>query len=68
MTKVGITITCQRCNKEQPMIEIDHWNLVRWRDGFKIQDAMPDLTPGQRELIISGTCEKCFDEMFPKGE
>ena len=64
MTKVGITITCQRCLVEQPMIEIDHWNLVRWRDGYKIQDAMPDLTPGQRELIISGTCEKCFDEMF----
>ena len=64
MSKVGITVTCQRCGKEQPTIEIDHWNLVRWRDGAKIQDCMSQLTPAERELLITATCDKCFNEMF----
>lgn len=29
-----------------------------------IQDLMPYLSPGERELLISGTCGPCFDSMF----
>ena len=64
MTWVGITVICQCCKVKQPIIEIEHIHLQRWRDGYKIQDAMPGLTPAERELLISATCEKCFDEMF----
>jgi len=62
--KVGITITCQVCGKEQPPLEIFHHQLVAWRDGFKIQDALPNLSPGERQLLMSATCEPCFDRMF----
>ena len=65
--KVGITIECRVCGKDQPTIEIRHTQLIKWRDGWKIQEAMPQLTPDERELIISGTCGPCFDKMFPPG-
>jgi hypothetical protein len=29
-----------------------------------IQDHFPHLTDDERELIISGTCGSCFDDMF----
>jgi hypothetical protein len=32
--------------------------------GTFIQDALPDLSDDQRELLISGTCRECFDLMF----
>jgi len=40
-------------------------DMVDWLSGsLAIQDAMPYLTPGERELFLSGTCNDCFDSMF----
>ena len=36
----------------------------RWKSGVHAQDALVSLSAGERELLISGTCEACFDEMF----
>lgn len=33
-----------------------------WKDGMLIQDAMPSLTKDDRELLLSGTCPKCWDK------
>ncbi len=38
--------------------------IVRWKAGELIQRVMPELTPDQRELLISQTCGDCFDDMF----
>lgn len=41
----------------------------KWKNGEGyVQDLFPMLTPGERELLISGTCEPCFDAMFPEEE
>lgn len=37
---------------------------ANWKDGLLIQDAMPSLTQDDRELLISGTCPKCWDAMW----
>ena len=39
-------------------------NLQRWLKGEHIQNAFPTLTPGERELFITGIDEKLWDEMF----
>lgn len=40
-----------------------------WMSGsVNIQRAMPRVPAAERELLISGTCGSCFDEMFPPGE
>ena len=43
---------------------VSNHDLKRWEDGELIQDAMPYLSAGERELLISGVCGKCFDKMF----
>lgn len=47
--------------------------IKAWQKGRKenpsrtpfIQDALPELSPAQREVLISGTHDECFDKMFP---
>ena len=34
-----------------------------WRSGTHIQDAMPNLTNEEREMLMSRTCAKCWDDM-----
>lgn len=37
----------------------------RWRvEGVLIQDALPDLTPAQREILITGIGPEEWDETF----
>lgn len=37
----------------------------KWKAGEGyVQDLFPMLSAGDRELLISGTCEPCFDAMF----
>lgn len=31
-----------------------------------IQRALPELTPGQREQLLSGSHEDCYDKAFPE--
>ena len=40
--------------------EGDYW---KWRRRDKIQDAMPYLTPSERERLITGICDECWDKM-----
>jgi hypothetical protein len=67
-TKVTISIVCNNCNRLQKSIVIKHRQLHSWVQGAKIQDAMPELTPAERELLISATCDTCFQKMFAGGE
>ena len=37
---------------------------VKWQSGqAQIQDVLSYLDPGDRELIISGRCDSCWQEM-----
>ena len=40
----------------------------RWRGGELIQNAFPDLTPDEREQLISGTCPGCWDRYMSDEE
>jgi hypothetical protein len=63
---------CVSCKKEVE-INVDS-NLVRiWIDLPKedrpyIQEAFPEVSPSGRELILSGICEACFDDLFKEEE
>jgi hypothetical protein len=35
-----------------------------WRSGELVQHAFPTLTSAQREALITGICEECWQEMF----
>lgn len=57
------TTPCPVCDEKHIMI-LDEQGYVDWQYGELIQNAFPSLTVADREVLISGTCDKCFDEMF----
>ena len=61
--RTNVAMTCAFCRKFH-LVEVDIEQLEAWRNGELIQNAMPDLTPTEREQLISGLCPKCQAEMF----
>ncbi len=61
--KVGIDVKCWRCEGVSTLHAVleDIWS---WQDGELIQNAMPYLSATERELLISRTCDSCWDKMF----
>jgi len=60
----AVVSRCTKCGDTQTVL-VRKVDLRAWRDGEYIQNAMPYLTVDERELLISGTCGPCFDNMFP---
>lgn len=70
------TGTCMLCGKPG-QIEIEDEALAKrviaWtrlpamRRPF-VQRALPELSPGQREQLMNGSHEACFDKAFPPEE
>jgi hypothetical protein len=38
--------------------------LNKFQAGGYAQDCFPDLSAGQREFLISGICDECWDKLF----
>lgn len=58
---------CDLCKSKHSVIARGS-DLFNFRKGMAIQQAFPHLTSGDREFLMSGTCEKCWDKMFPEEE
>jgi hypothetical protein len=56
---------CRMCGLSYTIM-INRQDLLDWMSGCGfIQDLLPYLTAGERELLISNTCSHCFDKIFP---
>jgi hypothetical protein len=42
--------------------------IIEWQNGSRIQLVFPDLTPGQREFIMTGITDQEWEDMFGRGE
>ena len=62
-----VTRACQLCHETKEIHCTDE-QYRRWLDGELIQRAMPDVPKGERELLISGICDQCFDRIFPEDD
>lgn len=59
-----IKVRCRICHTDK-ILEVDEVMFNRWRNReILIQKAFPTMSIADRELLMSGTCGKCFDEMF----
>ena len=69
MTKtIDITIACQYCRKEYT-VKPDAKNYILWKNGNGfIQDLLPELSAGERELLISNICDSCWVEIWETEE
>ena len=54
---------CPIC-KTDWSLEVSTESLEAYHNGILAQNAFPYLTAAQRELIISGTCDTCFNDIF----
>ena len=61
--KIDVAIICSLCC-EVHTVEVNLAQYKAWLNGELIQNAMPDLTPTEREQLISGLCPRCQAEMF----
>lgn len=56
-------VTCHHCKKSTSIV-MDSKEWKRWKDGELAQNVWPYLSSDDREMIISGTHPKCWDEMY----
>jgi NOL1/NOP2/fmu family ribosome biogenesis protein len=49
-------------------VEVPNEEYGKWLRGELIQVAMPDVSVTAREILITGTCQKAWDDMFGDGE
>lgn len=61
------TRPCVGCGKRSH-IEVDLDSYVSWRTGTYIQEAFPNLTAGERELLMTGTHDACWDALWAEVE
>ena len=65
MEKETVTIAtrCGRCGDSYELVIPTHeWEA--YIGGKLIQDALPSLTAGERELLLSHTCDACWRNIF----
>ena len=46
------------------ILEITEAQVYDWANGASIQDAMPSLTPGEREFLLTGITDEEWDALF----
>lgn len=64
MSKVAVVKNCMFCKKDTE-IPVTKDQLQRINSGSEpIQSVIPNVSPAERELFISGICGECFDDMF----
>lgn len=62
--KGNVGIECPHCHKVIKL-PIKEEELLAWNPNEQfVQEAFPELTPGQREMLLSGLCEECWNEIF----
>ena len=62
--KMKIKTTCPICKKVN-YVSVDEIGFMRWQEeGILIQNALPELNAGEREMLKTGICPTCWDKMF----
>ena len=61
-----IEVPCKRCGVLYTILA-DREDVASWIMGTGyIQNVLAYLSASERELLLSGTCDNCWNQMFPK--
>ena len=61
---VPYPVTCKYCRTEYSIVA-EREDMEAWLSGDRyIQDCLAYLSAGDRELLISGTCDTCWKNMY----
>lgn len=61
--KIRVDCECPMCHKINT-VELKTQQWWDWQLGGHIQDVAPELSPNEREMLISGICPTCWNKMF----
>jgi hypothetical protein len=64
---VTFTGPCYSCQEPQS-VTVAASDAAKFQQGGFAQDCFPYLTADQREFLISGICNKCWDDMFKEDD
>lgn len=60
-----VKVRCVFCNEEQTLlVNRDDWDMFNSPNRPHVQDIFPYLSPADREMLVSGVCETCWNEIF----
>ena len=60
-----VKVRCVLCKEEQTLlVNRDDWDMYNSPNRPHIQDIFPYLSPAEREMLISGVCETCWNKVF----
>ena len=59
-----IKTTCPVCGEEH-YVECSKEGYEAFKNGECIQIALPELSTSEREMLVTGTCPRCWDLLFP---
>ena len=63
-----LEVQCKHCSIVYTILA-NREDIVRWQAGEGyIQDVLAYLSAGERELLISATCNNCWTNMFGSDE
>ena len=61
-----VSLKCKNCGEVYKVeLSAEQYQMLKSGD-YLIQEILPDLDPGIRELFISGICPICWNAMFPE--
>ena len=63
----AVSTRCPFCGKKQEVL-VNEKDYILWQDGELAQIAFPYLTAEEREILISGICPQCWNDMFGQDE
>jgi hypothetical protein len=58
-----VACRCPECG-DLNFVRVNRNDYYNWKRGAMIQSAFPYLTSDQRELLMTGICNSCWDRMF----
>lgn len=64
--RITVCKICPQCKKEQIVANVDAENYYRWKfkGDINIQDALPDKTNDEREILMTGICPDCWNALW----
>ena len=59
------TKVCRVCGKYE-ILSLDRKAVESWQAGEYIQNAFPEMSMEDREVLITGTHPACWNKLFPE--
>lgn len=61
---ITVTKTCVLCGNDAKVTGLNPDDVARYIGGAFVQEVFPQLSASDREILISGSHESCFDDAF----